>query len=298
MTVRKMHEDEVMTDVSLVRRLLAAQFPQWAELSITPVPSSGTDNAMYRLGDDMAVRMPRIHWAVEGVEKEQRWLPWLAPHLPVAIPAPLGLGTPAEGYPYPWSVYGWLDGVNPVVGSIIEPHRLAFELAGFIDAMRRIDPRDAPVTGRTLFQRDVQVRSDIKALQEEIDTAAVTAAWEAALQLPEYDGPPVWSHSDLAPGNVLLVDDRLHAVIDFSGAGISDPSIDLQVAWNLLPAVARGNLREALNVDDHTWQRARGRALAQALVQLPYYRETNIPLATNARHVIREILAEINHAGS
>ncbi|MEJ7653672.1 MAG: aminoglycoside phosphotransferase family protein [Chloroflexia bacterium] len=295
MTVGKMHFDEVDTDLSLVGRLLATQFPQWANLPIEPVHSAGTDNAMYRLGNDMVVRLPRIHWAVEAVEREHRWLPPLAPLLPVAIPIPLGTGTPGEGYPWHWSVYRWLEGENPAVDRIADPHLLAMEIAEFVAALQRIDPADGPPAGPPLAMQDAQVRTSIEALRGMIDTDAATDVWEADLQIPEWTGPPVWLHSDLAPGNVLLVEGRLSAVIDFSGVGVGDPSGDLRVAWNLLPAGVRNIFRAALQVDDATWARGRGRALAQALVQLPYYRGTNPLLAYNARHVIHEVLTDHKH---
>ena len=294
-----MHADEIETDAPLVRRLLAAQFRQWADLPIVRVRSSGTDNALYRLGDDLVVRLPRIHWAVAAVEREQRWLPWLAARLPVAIPAPLAMGVPAEGYPYHWSVYHWLEGTNPDVGRIPDPRRLALELADFIHGLRRLDTTNAPHAGQTLAMRDAGVRAAIAALRGMVDTDLITAVWDAALTLPEWDGAPVWIHGDLAPGNVLLIDGRLSAVIDFSGVGVGDPSDDLRIAWNLLPADVRGDFRAALGADDAMWARGRARALAQALVQLPYYKDTNPELAANARHVIGEVLTEVRReAGS
>lgn len=297
MTNSRMHKNEIVTDEDVVRRLVAAQFPHWAGLPVRRLRTHGTDNAMYRLGDDMVVRMPKIDWAVDGIVKEQRWLPRLKPHVPVAIPEPLVQGEPAAEYPYPWSVMSWIPGCNPIVGEIPDPHGLARDIAGFIHAMQRIDLPDGPPTGKTLRERDPQVRSDIEALRDEIDAKAVIAVWEQALALPEHNSAPVWVHADLAPGNLLLDSDRLSGVIDFTGVGVGDPSIDMQVAWNLLPAEARPTLKGALDVDEATWLRARGRALAQALVQLPYYRETNIPLATNARHVIQEVLTEAGFAG-
>lgn len=296
MGIHRMHEDEIITDTDLVRRLIAAQFPGWAELPVTPLSSSGTDHAMYRLGDDLVVRMPRRPGGDRAVRHEFRWVPWLAPQLPLAAPVPVAMGEPGFGFPYPWLVQRWIEGVNPVVGQIADPHRLAREIASFERAMRAIDPEGGPPTGKSLAERDAQVRRDITALADEIDVEAVTAAWETALALPEHERS-VWVHSDIAPGNLLLVDDRLHAVIDFSGTGVGDPAIEMQVAWNLLPAEARMTFREAVGADDETWGRARGRALAQALVQIPYYKETNIPLATNARYVIREVLAEFRAGG-
>lgn len=290
----RMHADEADIDAPLVRRLVAAQFPRWADLPVDPVDSSGTDNAMFRLGGDMAVRLPRMEGAVENVAREQRWLPTLAPLLPVAIPAPLGRGVPTEDYPWSWSVFGWLDGENPVVDHVVEAGALATDLAGFITALRRVDTAGGPPARRgvPLATRDAPTRAAIDDLHGLVDTDAATAAWEEALELPESTESTTWLHGDLSPGNVLTTRGRLSAVIDFGGVGVGDPTVDLVVAWNLLPADARPVFRAALEVDDDTWARGRGWALSIALIQLPYYRETNPVLAANSRHVIREVLAE------
>lgn len=291
----KMHVNELHTDAALVGRLLSAQFPQWAELPIERVPSCGTDNALYRLGEDMVVRLPRIDWAVDGVENAYEWLPRLAPLLPVAVPVPLAQGEPAEGYPWPWSVYPWLQGENPTVDRIADPQALANDLALFIEAMHRIDLAGGEPAGRgvPLVERDAQTRAAIAELRGLVDTDAVTDAWEAALRTPAWSGPPLWVHGDLAPGNLLLRGGRLAAVIDFGGVGVGDPACDLMPAWNLLPLDARGVFRTALAVDDATWDRGRGWALTVALLQLPYYKDTNPELAASSRHVIREVLAEL-----
>jgi aminoglycoside phosphotransferase (APT) family kinase protein len=254
---------------------------------------------LYRLGNDMAVRLPRIDWAVEGVDKEHEWLPRLAPLLPVAIPVPLAKGMPAEGYPWPWSVYRWLGGENPTIDRIADPDSLAKDLARFVEALHRIDPTGGPpaTRGVPLAMRDHPTRTAIADLQGTIDTHATTIAWDAALQTPAWSGPSVWVHGDLAPGNLLLQDGRLTAVIDFAGLGVGDPACDLMVAWNLLPANARNVFRADLGVDDTTWGRGRGWALSVALIQLPYYRDTNPALAASARHVIREVLADYHRAG-
>jgi aminoglycoside phosphotransferase (APT) family kinase protein len=298
MSGQKMHADEVDTDAGLVRRLLAGQFPHWAGLPLEPVPSAGTDNALYRLGDDMVVRLPRIDWAVDNVEREHRWLPWLAPRLPVAVPVPLGKGAPAEGYPWSWSVYSWLDGENPAVGRSPDAGALATGLARFVTALRRIDPAGGPPAGRgvPLVARDAPTRAAIDALRGTVDTAAVTEAWDSALRAPAWPGPPIWVHGDLSPGNLLVVDGRLSAVIDFGGVGVGDPACDLIVAWNLLPAGASEVFRATLHVDDATWDRGRGWALSIALLQLPYYHRTNPALAANARHVIGAVLADHQRA--
>ncbi|SDY53039.1 Predicted kinase, aminoglycoside phosphotransferase (APT) family [Modestobacter sp. DSM 44400] len=238
-----MHADEVLTDAALVRRLLAAQFPQWTGLEVTAVPSAGTDNALYRLGSDLAVRLPRIGWAVADVGKEQRWLLRLAPHLPLPVPVPLAQGAPGEGYPWAWSVVRWLDGAEAAADRVGDLGVLATDLAGFVTALHRVevcDPAPAlpPGRGVPLATRDDLTRSSIAALAGSVDTAAVTAAWEDALCAPAWDGAPVWVHGDLAPGNLLLTGGRLSAVIDFGALTIGDPAVDLLPAWNLFPAAA------------------------------------------------------------
>ncbi len=299
MPAGKMHIDEVDTDVSLVRRLLAAQFPHWAELPIEPVCSAGTDNALYRLGDDMAVRLPRIHWATAQVDKEQCWLPILAPLLPLAIPVPLAKGKPGEGYPWHWSVYRWLKGENAAMERIADPRQAATELAQFIAALQRIDPAGGPSPGAhnsfrgvPLSTRDAETRTAIASLDGMLDTDAVTAAWDTALQAPVWHGPPVWIHGDLQPGNLLVQQGQLSAVIDFGCLGVGDPACDLQVAWNLLSAETRDVFRAVLAVDDAMWARGRGWALSQALIFIPYYLNTNPVGIGHARRTIDEVLAE------
>ncbi|MFE2226740.1 aminoglycoside phosphotransferase family protein [Streptomyces kronopolitis] len=294
---RTLHADEADIDMPLVRRLLAAQFPQWADRSLTAVDSAGTSNAIYRLGADMVVRLPRTAGAAGDVEKEHRWLPRLAPTLPVAVPAPLGKGSPAEGYPWPWSVYRWLDGGNPAPGRFAAPARIAADLAEFVAALQRIDPADGPPAYRSepLRERDDATRAALAELDALVDTEAATAVWEAALRAPSWPGPAVWIHADLQPGNVLLDRGRLSAVIDFGCAGLGDPAVDVIAAWYLLPAEARGVFRTALGVDEATWARGRGWALSVALMELSYYRTTHPVMADIARTVIGEVL--LGHPG-
>ncbi|MEU4120432.1 aminoglycoside phosphotransferase family protein [Kitasatospora sp. NPDC028055] len=291
----RMHPDEPVVDAALVRRLLSAQFPQWVGLPVTPVGPAGTDNAMFRLGPELAVRLPRVEWAAGDVRREHQWLPRLAPQLPLPVPAPLAVGRPAAGYPWQWSVLRWLDGVNPAVGALAAPEGLARDLAGFVNALRELDPAGAPAGQRSmpLTSRDGATRAAIAQLTGAIDTAAATALWDKALRLPEYAGPPAWMHGDLTPGN-LLVDGsgRLTAVIDFALMGVGDPTADLMPAWNLLPAAARPAFRAALGADDAMWARGRAWALSIALVTIPYYRHTDPARTANARHVVREVLAD------
>ncbi|MFF8917665.1 aminoglycoside phosphotransferase family protein [Streptomyces sp. NPDC015032] len=297
MAAGKMHADEAEIDVSLVRRLVDAQFPQWADLPLEPVASSGTDNAMYRLGEDMAVRLPRIPGAAGQVAKEQRWLPRLASFLPLPVPEPLGRGTSGQGYPWNWSVYPWLKGEN--VERIADPRRTAVDLAGFVTALHAIDTGGGPPPGDHNFfrgvplaARDAATRRAIAELAATVDTDEVTAAWETALRAPARSGADVWIHGDLSSGNLLFRQDRLSAVIDFGGLGVGDPACDLIPAWEIFSAEHREGFRDALSADAATWQRGRGWALSVALIQLPYYRYTNPPLAARSRHVIAEVLAD------
>ena len=290
----KMHADEVDTDASLVRRLLTKQFPQWADLPIERVESAGTDNAIYRLGDGMAVRLPRIHWAIEQVGKEHKWLPRLAPLLPLAVPAPLAKGAPGEGYPWDWSVQRWLVGENATIEAPADLCQAATDVAQFIAALQRIDPTDGPPASRgvPLALRDSPMRAAIAAVHGLLDTDAVTAAWEAALQAPQWDRPPVWVHGDLLPGNLLVEQGRLSAVIDFGGLGVGDPACDLMIAWSLFSGESREMFRAALAVDDATWARGRGQALSQAIIFIPYYLHTNPAGVRNALRVVDEVLTE------
>ncbi|MDH6704002.1 aminoglycoside phosphotransferase (APT) family kinase protein [Kitasatospora sp. MAA19] len=291
----RMHPDELVIDAALVRRLISAQFPDWVGRPVTPVASTGTDNAMFRLGPDLAVRLPRVEWAAGDVRREKQWLPQLAPRLPLPIPAPLAVGRPAAGYPWEWSVLRWFDGVNPTAGAVAAPGALARDLAAFVNALRAVNPAGGPAAHRSapLASRDGSTRAAIAQLAGAIDAEAATALWDKALRLPEYDGPPTWMHGDLTPGNLLLNRaGRLGAVIDFGLMGVGDPTADLIVAWNLLPAAARPAFRAALGADDAMWGRGRAWAFSIALVTIPYYRHTNPGLTANARHVVREVLAD------
>ncbi|MGC4044247.1 MAG: aminoglycoside phosphotransferase family protein [Armatimonas sp.] len=295
----KMHPDEVETNPALVRRLLATQFPQWAELDISPIPSGGTDNAIYRLGDALAVRMPRIGWAVGQIEKEHTWLPRLAPHLPLAVPTPLAKGVPGEGYPYPWAVCEWLEGENATLERLTDHRQAALDLAEFIKALQRIDTSGGPMAGEhnfgrgvPLIQRDAAVRSALEALKGIMDTDAATAIWEWVLSAPEWDRAPVWLHGDLQSGNLLAQHGRLSAVIDFGGLGVGDPACELLVAWTLFTKESRSVFREALSVDDATWLRGQGWALSVGLIALPYYLHTSPAMVAFASRTIAEVLGD------
>ena len=297
-----MRIDETNIDVALVRGLLAAQFPQWADLPITPAVPQGWDNRTFRLGKCMTARLPSAERYAAQVEKEHRWLPRLAPHLPLPIPVPLARGAPAGAYPWPWSVYRWIEGETATAGRIADPHRFAAALARFLTALQRIDPTNGPPPGPHNFFRggplkvyDAETRQAITALEDEIDTGAVTAVWEAALA-STWHGPPVWVHGDIAAGNLLVEDGRLSAVLDFGTSGVGDPSCDLAIAWTLFGDESREAFRAALGLDGATWARGRGWTLWKALITLAGQKDAKTPEAREAGRVIDEVLAENEHS--
>jgi aminoglycoside phosphotransferase (APT) family kinase protein len=296
MTPVRMHVDEVETDVTLVRRLLTEQFPHWADLAITGVASDGTDHHIYRLGDSLAARLPRIGWAGDQAGKEAEWLPKLAPYLPLAIPVPRAVGQPSDGYPFWWSVCEWLPGEN-VDARRLNLEQAAVDLAAFVDALRQIDATGAPPRARSargapLAESDVQVRRAISELGTRIDGGATIRAWQESLEAPAWDGSEVWVHGDLLPGNLLVVDGRLSAVIDFGGLNLGDPACDLQPAWNVFSGLSRTRFRDELTVDDASWLRGRGWALGQAVSALPYYWDTNPGIVRQAAYALAQVLAD------
>lgn len=289
-----MHEDELETNEALVRRLLAAQFPQWAELPIEALPAGGTDNAIYRLGADLSVRLPRRRDWAPGLDKEFEWLPKLAPVLPFAVPTPVARGAAAEGYPHEWAVYDWLDGEDAATVPL-DLGRAAVDLAGLLAALWRIAPTGGPPPGGRggpLAPRDEATRAGIAALGDAIDADAVTAAWEAALAAPDWDRPPVWVHGDLDARNLLVRDGRITGVLDWSLTCVGDPACDAKVAWAVLDAETRPRFRELLEIDDATWARARGWALSQALIALPYYLHTYPAIVQEAWRWLAEALSD------
>lgn len=293
-----MHADELDTDTALVRRLLAAQFPEWAALPVQHVNSFGTDNALFRLGDGLLVRLPRIGWAVGQVEKELQWLPRLAPGLPLAVPRPLVLGQPGEGYPWTWGVYRWLPGAVPSLTEVAADAALAGHLAEFVLALRAADPAGAPREpdpAGTLHRLDAPVVSAIAVSRDLLGARTldhIRQLWREALALPGWLHEPVWVHGDLHSSNLLRQHGRLSAVLDFSALRLDDPAADLMVAWNAFGPEARQTYRAALRPDEATWGRGRAWALAKALFALPYYQRTNPEIVERAEFTVRQVLTD------
>ncbi|HET7530953.1 MAG TPA: aminoglycoside phosphotransferase family protein [Mycobacteriales bacterium] len=290
-----MHAGEVSTDAALARRLLAAQMPQWADLPIRPVSSYGTDHAIYRLGDDLAVRMPRIDWAAAQAAKEAEWLPRLAPHVPLALPVPREIGEPGEGYPFRWAVYEWLPG-HDLTHPVDDLEQVAMDLAAFVRALRGVDttgafPRDVGARGSPHADRDDDVRRRIAELGDRIDGKAALRCWEQSLEAAAWESD-VWVHGDLLPGNLLVVAGRLSAVIDFGGLNVGDPACDLQPAWNVFAGASRARFLADVGVDDAALARGRGWVVSQTVMALPYYWDSNAAIVRQASRALSEVLAD------
>ncbi len=283
---------------ALVSRLIAAQFPRWAGLPVRPVPG-GWDNATFRLGGDLSVRLPSAARYVPQVDKEHRWLPVLARQLPLPIPHPLAKGTPGCGYPWPWSVYRWQPGAPARVAAIPDLSRFAADLAGFLARLYQADPAGGPPPGDHNFFRgapvrvyDAETRDAIAAMGPSPETRGAAEVWQAALAAPGC-GRPVWVHGDVSSGNVLARDGRLSAVIDFGCLGVGDPACDVTIAWTFFSGPARQAFRDRLPVDAATWARGRGWAVWKALTRLARtVRNGDRVAAAQCRRVLRDVIAE------
>jgi len=292
-----MHRGEIPIDEALVRRLLVAQFPRWRDLPLRRVEPAGTDHAIYRLGDEMAVRLPRIAWAADQPAKEHEWLPRIAPHLSLSIPEPLGLGEPAGGYPFHWLVCSWLDGESATPDRLEDRGRTARDLARLLEELRSIDPTDGPPAkygrGAPLAAIDDDCRAAIAELGDARDTGWLLDEWNAALGAARWVDRPVWIHGDLDARNLLAIDGRLHGLVDFGGLTVGDPAGDLIVAWKMLDAATRPAFRALVEADDASWHRARGTLVAQAVMILSYYTlETNPTLVQEAESWLGELGAD------
>lgn len=287
-----MHENEIPIDIDLVQKLISDQFPEWKALSITKIISSGTDNALYRLGDEYLIRLPRIDWAVDNIPMEANWLPKIAPLVSIPISTPVALGEPGLGYPYIWGIYKYIEGDIAQLG---EP--IVSDLVSFISSMHRVELSGGPISERgvPLVKREKVVQKALQDLDGMIDTKLVGSIWQEASFAPVWDKPSVWVHGDLSPFNLIVTGGRLCGVIDFGFLGIGDPACDLIVAWNMFNREQRDDFRRQLDVDDTMWLRGMGWALSIALIALPYYKDTNKALASNARHVIDEICQTWSH---
>ena len=290
----KMHADEVDIDADLVRGLLIEQFPHLAALPITRFSSAGTVNAIYRLGDRLYARLPRVARWAQGLENECRWLPVLAPRLSLRIPVPVAKGRPTRAYPFSWAIFDWIDGEPYADERVADECQAARDLARFVVDLRAGSVDGAPPSGRApLRELDEVTRAAVASARGAIDGDGVLSVWAQVLEAPAWQGTPVWIHTDLLQQNLLVRNGRLHAVIDFGAVGVGDPAADVIAAWSVFTPVGRAIFRDVLQVEDGMWNRACGFALHQAVMLIPYYRETNPRLAAAGVRTIDQILTDV-----
>lgn len=287
-----------MIDVSVARRLIDSQFPPWSHLPITAVEFDGWDNHTFRLGSQLTIRLPSANRYAPQVDKEQQWLPVLAPQLPLPIPTPVAKGEPGDGFPYPWSVYRWLDGEIASKAPVGDLPRFAATLARFLKALGGVDATGGPQPGPHNFYRggplstyEAETFQAIEMLGTEIPSDAAKRVWFDAMTT-SWDREPVWFHGDVAATNLLVRDARLAAVLDFGSCGVGDPACDAAIAWTFFSGASRTTFRARVGVDPGTWSRARGWALWKALISLVGHLEHDAPDATLARREIDQILAD------
>lgn len=282
-------------DAALARRLVATQFPGWADLPVSEVSPQGHDNRSFRLGDDLVVRLPSAARYAGQPAKEAEWLPRLAPRLPFPVPEVVAQGQPGEGYPYPWSVRRWIEGRPVTAEDPLTP--LARDLARFLRVLQSLPTAGGPAAGEQNFHRggdllvcDDETRSLIERLADRYDAAELEAIWDRALA-SSWQHAPVWVHGDIAANNLLVRDGALAAVIDFGSSGVGDPSSDLVITWTLFEGESRAAFRLAMPYDAETWERAAGWALWKALLTVA---EGGDPVHDR---VIRDLIAEAREDG-
>ncbi|WP_028373114.1 aminoglycoside phosphotransferase APH(3') [Legionella lansingensis] len=297
-------DEKINITETLVRELIAEQFPQWSHLPIRAIKNGGWDNRTFHLGSEMLIRMPSSAEYAGQVEKEQTWLPKLASQLPLPVPVPLAMGKPDEMYPWKWSINRWLPGETAAVAPINDLCELAKDLALFLKVLQRIESTGGPIAGHQSFYRgghlavyDSETRKAIEDLKNNIDFCAATEIWEKALST-SWQKPPVWVHGDVSVGNLLLSQGKLSAVIDFGQLAIGDPACDLAIAWTLFEGKSRGTFLETLELDPNTWARGRAWALWKAMMYLVNQQTDMNFEAKRALRTINEVIEDHRHVRS
>lgn len=291
---------EVSITEELVGRLIDSQFPQWSQLQITPVAESGWDNRTFHLGDELSVRLPSAEEYNRQVDKEQKWLPKIAPHLPLPIPQPIARGVPSDEFPWSWSIYQWLEGVsaNQLSFSDKALETIAVQLAHFLKALHQVDPKDGPAPGLHNWWRgahpsmyDLETKSLINELREFVDADEGTLLWNRAIN-STWKHDPVWVHGDVASGNILIKKDKISSIIDFGCMGIGDPACDLTIAWTFFKGDSRRLFKEHLPLDEETWARARGWALWKALYEMSQLKDKSGDAFEKQRRIIKDLMED------
>lgn len=293
-------DNQLIINEALVQKLVTDQFPQWQDLPVKSVESQGWDNRTFRLGNDMSVRLPSDEEYVRQVQKEQTWLPLIAPHLPFSIPKPIAMGQPSEDYPWVWSVYQWIDGISANITVVNDAHLeiIAQQLGNFLNDFHQYDAAGAPAPGLHNWWRaahvsvyDSETRELINKLRNVIDADRAGFLWEKAIS-SKWNKDPVWVHGDVASGNILLKNNKICAIIDFGCMGIGDPACDLTIAWTFFKNKSREIFKHVLSLDPDTWIRARGWALWKALYELSVLKDMLSAKAIEQKRIIDDVLNE------
>ncbi|MEU4396648.1 aminoglycoside phosphotransferase family protein [Kribbella sp. NPDC023855] len=298
-----MHDDQVDVTAEVAATLIQEQFPQWSGKAIRLVASTGTVNAIFRIGDDLSARFPlRLTDAAEALaflEQEAAASAELAQVSRFPVPEPVALGKPGAGYPMPWSVQTWLPGTIAFDADPSGSDAFAEDLAAFIAALRAADTRgrlfDGEGRGGVLTDHDAWMAKCFDESEGLLDVPRLRELWSHFRELPR-TGADVMSHRDLIPGNVLVAGDRLSGVLDTGGFGPADPALDLVSAWHLLQPGPREVFRRTLACDDLEWERGKAWAFEQAMGLVWYYVKTNPTMSALGRQTLTRILHSMNPA--
>ncbi|MEU6160674.1 aminoglycoside phosphotransferase family protein [Streptomyces sp. NPDC047130] len=292
-----MHTGQLTVSETEMAALVATRFPRWKDLPVRACPSDGTENALFRIGDDLVARLRLLgddpDATLNDIRREAEAAAAIEAATTIPTPGFVAFGEPGPGYPLPWSVYRWIPGTPATASDAHDSTAFAEDLAAFVREVRAIDAEGRVFRGRgrggLLTDHDDYVAQGLEESRELIDTQALARLWDRLRDTPR-SGPDVWSHGDLMPGNLLADGGRLAGVIDVGQADVADPALDLQPAWNYFAPAAREAFRAALGVDDATWDRGKGWAFAQAIGCLWYYRETNPVMSNLARTTLQALL--------
>lgn len=289
--------EQLYVSLSLAKALVTSQFPKWSKLDIWPIPSSGTDNTIFRLGENMCLRFPKFMRTEINLKKEYIWLPRLTP-LPLQIPKPLAMGIPEMDYPCNWCILSWIDGNTAATNHFFDDHRAAKVIGEFINALQLVDTDGGPKSGPhnnhrgvPLIERNQLTREAILKLNAEFEESNLLGLWEETLEVPPWNKAPVWLHGDIHSDNMLTNSGHLNAVIDFGLSGVGDPACDLMVGWTQFNPKTRNSFRKSIRVDDTTWDRGKGWALSWAVIALAHYNRSNSFFANMSRITINQIIS-------
>ena len=289
-------------NISIAENLIKQQFSPIENLSVKPAQATGSDNFIFRVGNDLLIRLPRHASSESQLKKEIKWLPLLSEVLPVSIPQIYFKGSPAPEFPFQWGIFKWID------GSIYDP--LLFEntdhivntMVHFIHALWKADPSNGPeygehnnFRGQPLAERDKQTTEAIKTLPHFYKQETLTSLWNTACTMNVWNKPYIWVHGDLHWGNILTKNDNLSGIIDFGSLGLGDPAVDVMCAWILFSPEKRRLFKQKINVDTPTWTRGMGWALSFAAIALPYYLPKKHILADIASFTLDNIMADLQN---